>query len=161
MPVLWIECRLGFCRARMGHLSDHHSVSSSQGRVYTLGESEDQKLADDEEDDIDKPKSGERAIIEEEGEEKEQETKIIRGKKLVRQATRGEYEEHMRTHTPFRQLCSHRVKGTRTNDARKAEEEKEKQEIPLVSWGYMEQRGKDGNVLEEEEGRNKTRIAID
>ena len=65
MPALWMECRLGSCRARMGHSSDHHSVSSSQGSVHTLGEGEDGKLADDEEDNIDKPKRGERAIIEE------------------------------------------------------------------------------------------------
>ena len=102
MPALWMECRLGFCGARMGHLSDHHSVSSSQASVYTLGEGEDEKLADDEEDNIDKPKRGEGAIIEEEGEEKEEETRGIRWKQPVRQPTRGEYEEHIRTHIPFR-----------------------------------------------------------
>ena len=67
----------------------------------------------------------------------------------------------MRTHIPLRKLCPHRGRGSRTNDPRRAEEEKEKPEIPLVSWDYMEQRGEDGNVLEEEEGRNKTLIGID
>ena len=59
MPALWMECRLGFCRARIGHLTDHHSVSSSQESVYTLGERKDEKFANDEEEDIDKLKCAE------------------------------------------------------------------------------------------------------
>ena len=113
MPSLRLECRLGSCRARMGHLNVQHSVRPSQDSVYTCGEREDETTADDNEEDIDKLKSAERAIIEEEGEETEEGAKTIRGKRRVCQPPRDEYEEHMGTHIPFRKQCPHCVKGKR------------------------------------------------
>ena len=67
----------------------------------------------------------------------------------------------MRTHTPFRKRCRHCVKGKRKSDPHKTSKEKEDQEIPTMSWDYREQRGKDGKVIDEEDGRNKTIIGID
>ena len=44
----------------MGHLRDHHSVRPGQESVYTLGEREDEKMADDKGEDIDKLRKAER-----------------------------------------------------------------------------------------------------
>jgi len=129
--------------------------------VFTLGEGEDEDMADEKEEDIEEPKSAEKDIIDKEGEEKEEEARNIKGKKLIRQPNQEEYDEHMRTHMPFRKWCPHCVKGKRKNDPHKTPLEKEDQEIPTMSWDYMEQRGKDGKVLAEEDGRNKTIIGID
>ena len=76
--------QFGFCRARMEHLNDRHSVRPP-GSVYTLGEGEDEDMADEKEEDIEEPKSAEKAIIDQEGEEKEEEARNIKGKKLIRQ----------------------------------------------------------------------------
>ena len=66
-----------------------HSVRPLGG-VHNTGEREDEDMADDKEDDIDELKSAERAIIEEEGEEKEEEARNIRGKKPIRQPSQEE-----------------------------------------------------------------------
>ena len=79
----------------------------------------------------------------------------------MRQPTKEEYEEHMRTHLPFRKWCPHYVKGKRKNDPRKADKEKEDNEVPTMSWDYMEQRGKDGKIENIEDGRNKPLIGVD
>ena len=57
--------------------------------------------------------------------EKEEEARTIKGKRPVRQPTREEYEEHMRTHLPFRKWCPHCVKGKRKNDPRRTDKERE------------------------------------
>ena len=100
----------GFCRARMGNVSPYHSIRP-QGSVFTLGEGEDEDMADEKEEDIEEPKSAEKDIIDKEGEEKEEEARNIKGKKLIRQPNQEEYDEHMRTHIPFRKWCPHCVKG--------------------------------------------------
>ena len=131
----------GFCRARMGNVNPYHSIRPP-GNAFTLGEGEDEDMADEKEEDIEEPKSAEKAIIDQEGEEKEEEARNIKGKKLIRQPNQEEYDEHMRTHMPFRKWCPHCVKGKRKNDPHKTPLEKEDQEIPTMSWDYMEQRGK-------------------
>ena len=75
--------------------------------------------------DIDKRKSAEGVIIEQERDEGGEEARIIKGKKMVRQPTQEEYDEHMRTHIPFRKWCPHCVKGKRKNDPHRAPKEKE------------------------------------
>ena len=158
MPAL---LGLGFCRAGVGILSPEHSVRP-QGNVYNVTNEDDEEMADDKEGHIDKLISDKGAIMEEGGEEKEEEeARIIKGKKPVRQPTKEEYDAHMRTHIPFRKWCPHCVKGKRKNDPRKIDREKEEQEVPTMSWDYIEQRGKDGKIIEEEDGRNKTIIGID
>ena len=114
-----------------------------------------------EEGNIEEDKIDKRAIIEEEDDEKEEEARTIKGKRPVRQPTREEYEEHMRTHLPFRKWCPHCAKGKRKNDPRRTDKEREENEVPTMSWDYMEQRGKDGKIENIEDGRNKTLIGID
>ena len=156
--------QIGFCRARMGHLKDRHSVRPS-GNVLSLGEGEDEDMAGDKDEYIDQLKKSDEGSIEEKAgeEEKEEgeEARIIKGKRPLRQPTKEEYEEHMRTHLPFRKWCPHCVKGKRKNDPRKADKEKEDNEVPTMSWDYMEQRGKDGKMESIEDGRNKTLIGLD
>ena len=48
------------------------------------------------------------------------------------------------------------MKGRRKNDPHRAH-----QEIPVMSWGRIEHRGKDRESLEEEEGRSETIMGID
>ena len=79
---------IGFCRARMGNVDAHHSVRSS-GSSCTLGETENAKMVGDKEGDVFELKSDERATIEEEGEEKEQDGRTIRGSLYVSQAERS------------------------------------------------------------------------
>ena len=43
---------------------------------------------------------------------KEEEARIMRGERLVRQPTQEEYDEHMRTHIPCRKWCPHYVEGS-------------------------------------------------
>ena len=59
----------GFCRARKGNVDPYHSIRPP-GSAFTLGEGEDEDMADEKGEDIDEPKSAERAIIEKEGEKK-------------------------------------------------------------------------------------------
>ena len=91
-------------------------------------------MADEEEVNIEERKIDKRAIIEKEEEEKEEEARNMRGKKPIRQPSQEEYDEHMRTHMPFRKWCPHCVKGKRKNDPHKTPLEKEDQEIPTMSW---------------------------
>ena len=65
--------------------------------------------------------------------EGEEETRIMRGKRLARQPTEEEYEEHMRTHLHFRRWCRHCVRGKRKNDPRRAHTEKDDNEVPTMS----------------------------
>ena len=95
--LCWV--RLGFCRARMGHVNDQHSVRPNRDCGHSLREGEDEDMADDKVEDVDKRKSAEGVIIEQERksaegaimekeeEEKEEEARIMRGKKVVRQPT--------------------------------------------------------------------------
>ena len=145
----------------MGHLGGCHSVRPS-GNVLSLGEGEDEDMADEEKGGIGKVKGAEEDIIVEEGEGKdEEEARTMKGKKPVRQPTKEEYDAHCLTHIPFRKWCPHCVKGKRKNDPRRIDKDKEEQEVPTMSWDYMEQRGKDGRIIEEEDGRNKTILGID
>ena len=81
-------CRIrpGFCRARMGHVNDQHSVRPNRDCVYSLGEREDEDMADDKVEDIDKRKSAEGVII-------EQERKVWREQTLKRKTKRRRKRE--------------------------------------------------------------------
>ena len=93
---------LSFCRARMGYLDDSHSVRPPSG-VFTLGNEEDEDMADEKEEHIEEEKADKRANIEKEGEEgEEEEARSVKGKKLIRQPSQEEHDKHMRTHIPFR-----------------------------------------------------------
>jgi hypothetical protein len=92
----------------MGHVGGCHSVRPLND-VCTLGGEEDEDMADEKEVNIEESKTDKKAIIEKEGEEKEEEARNIRGKKPIRQPSQEEYDEHMRTHMPFRKWCPHCV----------------------------------------------------
>jgi len=147
--------------------NDHHSIRP--WNTYPVGE-DDEDMADEETlirekeiliKDKTKEEMKEGKVEDEIIEEEMEEGRIMKGKRPIRQPTRDEYEAHRRTHIPFRKWCPHCVKGKRKNDPHKAPKEKEDQEVPTMSWDYMEQRGKDGKIIEEEDGRNKTLIGID
>ena len=88
-----------------------------------------------------------------------EEERKIKGKKIINQPTKEEYDDHMRTHIAFRKWCPFCAKGKRKNDPHRSSKDKEEQEVPTMSRDYEEQRGKkgiDGTLIErEEEGRNK------
>jgi len=69
-------------------------------------------------------------------------------------------DQLMRTHMPFRKWYPCCLKGKRKNDPHRTLKLKEDQEILTMAWAYMEQRGRDGRVIEEDDGRNKPIIGI-
>ena len=75
----------------------------------------------------------------EEGEEEEGRT--IRGPKAIYTPSKEEWDNHMRSHIPFRRWCPFCVKGRSKSGAHrgceKSEDEKKK-EVPVISIDYME-----------------------
>ena len=63
----------------MGHLSGHHSARPS-GSAYTLGEGEDEDMADEREGHIEEGKSDKSAIIVKDEEKKEEENEEETGR---------------------------------------------------------------------------------
>ena len=79
----------------MGRLDDCKSVRPS-GNVNASGEGGDEDMADNKEEDIDELKCSKRAIIEKEGDEKEEEARNTRRNKRIRQPRQEESDEHVR-----------------------------------------------------------------
>ena len=75
-----------------------------------------------------------------EEEEEEEEGRAIKGQKPVYKPSKAEWDQHMRTHNPFRKWCPFCVRGRCKNSAHggstKTEEEIE-QEVPVISMDYM------------------------
>ena len=75
-----------------------------------------------------------------------EEGRQIKGQKIIYQPSKQEYDDHQRTHIPFRKWCPHCVRGKCTSGAHrrthKTEEELEK-ETPVISWDYMGPKSKD------------------
>ena len=95
----------------MGDVNDHHSIRP--WCTYPMGE-EDEEMADEKEKENQKKMQEEKGKVkDEERQEDEEEGRIIRGKKHIRQPNQEEYDDHMRTHIPFRKWCPHCVKGKR------------------------------------------------
>ena len=73
--------------------------------------------------------------------EEEEEGRIIRGPKAIYTPSKEEWDNHMRSHIPFRRWCPFCVKGRSKSGAHrgceKSEEEK-KNEVPVISIDYME-----------------------
>ena len=88
---------------------------------------------------------GEEVDEEMKGEELE-EGRVITGQKAIYQPTKEEWDNHMRSHIPFRKWCSFCVKGKCKSGAhrrvRKSEEEIDK-EVPVISVDYMGPKSKD------------------
>ena len=99
-------------------------------------------MAGDDEGNIEENKSDKRAIIEEEYHEKEDGSRISRGKKPVRQPGREEYDEHMRTQIPFRKWCPHcvraSVKMTRAR-RRRSQRSRKSQRCDGIIWAREEE----------------------
>ena len=84
----------------------------------------------------------------EEGEEEE--GRIIRGLKAIYTPSKEEWDNHMRSHIPFRRWCPFCVKGRSKSGAHrgceKSEEEKKK-EVPVISIDYMEPKSEEEKRL--------------
>ena len=76
----------------------------------------------------------------EEEEELEEEGRIIKGPKAIYKPSQEEWDNHMKSHIPFRRWCPYCVKGRCKSGAhqslKKTEDEKEK-EVPVISFDYM------------------------
>ena len=81
----------------------------------------------------------------EEGEESE-EARQIAGQKAIYKPTQEEWDDHMRTHIPFRRWCPFCVKGKCKNNPHgrtsKSSEELER-ETPVISFDYMGRKSRD------------------
>ena len=79
-------------------------------------------------------------------EEEEEEGRGIAGQKAVYKPSKEEWDEHQRTHIPFRKWCLHCVrgkcKGATHKKCEKSEEEKE-QEVPVISLDHVGKKTKD------------------
>ena len=86
---------------------------------------------------------------EEEDEDKSvEESRAIKGKKNVVTPSREEYEEHMRTHIPFRKWCLFCAQGKMAANPKRSASEGEDSEVPIIGWDYMEQKTKEGQYRE-------------
>ena len=73
---------------------------------------------------------------EREADEELDEGRVIKGQKIVYQPSQQEWDDHMRTHIPFRKWCPYCVEGKCVSGAhrrtQKTEEELER-EVPVIS----------------------------
>ncbi len=85
--------------------------------------------------------------------EEEEEGRTIKGAKRVYLPSKDEWDNHMRSHIPFRRWCAFCVKGRCKSGAhvqtQKSEEDLEK-EVPKISVDYMEPRSAEGKKEEVE-----------
>ena len=65
-----------------------------------------------------------------------EEGRVMRGHKTIMKPRPEEYEEHMRTHIPYRSWCPFCVMGKAKNTPHR-KENKGKREIPLLAYDYM------------------------
>ena len=79
-------------------------------------------------------------------EEALEEGRIIKGQQRVVKPSQEEWENHMRTHIPYRKWCPHCVRGKRKAGmhAKVEDDLKETEEVPLISFDYMQQHSASG-----------------
>ena len=88
--------------------------------------------------------------MEEESEEMEEEALeegiIVKGQWIIVKPSKEEWENHMRTHIPYRKWCPHCVRGKRKAGAHSSvqDELKETEEVPVISFDYMTQKSEQG-----------------
>ena len=84
--------------------------------------------------------------MEEESEEMEEEVleegRIAKGQRIIVKPSKEEWENHMRTHIPYRKWCPHCVRGKRKAGAHSSvqDELKETEEVPVISFDYIHKR---------------------
>ena len=75
----------------------------------------------------------------------EEEGREIPGQKIVYKPSKEEWDNHMRTHLPFRRWCPYCVRGKCKSGAHarsgKSDEEKEN-EVPVIACDYMDPKSK-------------------
>ena len=91
-------------------------------------------------------------VLDVEGEENidlsegEEEVRPVAGQSRVHQPTKDEWDEHMRTHLPFRKWCPFCVKGRSKNSPHtksKKSEDDLANEVPVISMDYMGPKSKE------------------
>ena len=78
--------------------------------------------------------------------EGQEEGRVIKSQKILYQPSQQEWDDHQRTHIPFRKWCPYCVEGKCVSGAHrrtfKTDEELE-QEVPVISIDYMGPKSKD------------------
>jgi len=83
-----------------------------------------------------------------------EEGRAIKGQSKIVKPSQQEYEDHMRTHIPYRKWCDQCVRGKRKSGGRidKEYDIKENEEVPRIAFDYMKQKSKE--ITEEERKEN-------
>ena len=68
-----------------------------------------------------------------------EESRVIIGQKRVYAPSAKEYEDHMRTHIPYRRWCECCVRGKAKNTAHTSAV-RSHYEVPIIAYDYMKQR---------------------
>ena len=99
--------------------------------------------------------------IEEEELVEDTEARTIKGQPKVVKPSVQEWEDHMRTHIPYRKWCPHCVGGKRKagEHSSTSDEIKENEEVPVISFDYMTQKSKEMRKIEE--NRKKLKEAME
>ena len=86
-----------------------------------------------------------------------EEGRTIKGQSKIVKPSQVEYDDHMRTHIPYRKWCDHCVRGKRKSGGRMnwEDEIKENEEVPRIAFDYMKQKSKE--IREEEKKENIAR----
>ena len=75
-----------------------------------------------------------------------QEARGITGQKAVYKPSKNEWDEHQKTHIPFRKWCPHCVRGKckgATHEKGEKSEEGKEQEVPVISLDHMGKKAED------------------
>ena len=91
-------------------------------------------------------KEGPVEVSEEVSEEISEEGRIVKGQQRIVKPGKEEWENHMRTHIPYRKWCPHCVRGKpKAGVHSKVEDDlKEEEEVPVISFDYMQQNSAEG-----------------
>ncbi len=76
---------------------------------------------------------------EEMAEEAPEEGRIVKGQQRIVKPGKEEWENHMRTHIPYRKWCLHCVRGKRKAGVHSKVEDdlKEEEDVPVFSFDHM------------------------
>ena len=83
-------------------------------------------------------------------EEISEEGRSVKGQKRVVKPNKEEWEDHMRTHIPYRKWCPHCVMGKRKSGVHSKNQDdlKIEEEVPVISFDYMWQNSEEGKEKE-------------